>query len=90
MKRLTVTSSKTFIIEFVTNPPAPFKADVSQFLDYKFVYEIKNGGGNELINATAECTFTPTSETTAKLRVKVTNKDFSGYVTFIMTKADAQ
>ena len=88
VKRLTVTSSKSLIIEFATNPPAPFKADISNFVDDKFVYEIKNGEGNEIINATAECTFTPQTETTAWLRVKVTNKDFSGYVIFIMTKAD--
>lgn len=89
VKRLTVTSSKSFIIEFYTNPPAPFKADVSNFVDYKFVYEIKNGSGNEIINATAECEFIPKTETTAWLRVKVTNKDFSGYVIFMMNKADA-
>ena len=88
--RLTVTSSKTFIIEFEGAPT--FKAEIpaDKVIGYSFEYKLETGSDNDLLNATASCTFTPQTETTAWLRVQVKSENITGYVLFIMSKADVQ
>ena len=87
--RLTVSSSRTFIIEFEGAPT--FKAEIpaDKVVGYSFEYKLENGSDNELLNATASCTFAPRTETTAELTVKVNSEIIKGHVTFFMSKADA-
>lgn len=88
--RLTVTSSRTFIIEFDGAPT--FKAEIpaDKVVGYTFEYKLETGSDNDLLNASASCSFTPQTETTAWLRVQVKSESITGYVIFIMSQADAQ
>ena len=90
VSRLTVTSSGSLIIEFVTGGAPTLKADIplNKVVGYSFEYKIETGSGNDLINATANCSFIPQTENTAWLRVQVKSNDMAGYITFIMTKID--
>ena len=87
--RLTVSSSRTFIIEFEGAPT--FKAEIpaDKVVGYSFEYKLETGSDNDLLNATATCSFKGTSETTAELTVKVNSELIKGHVTFFMSKADA-
>lgn len=90
--RLTVSSSRTFIIEFegATTFKAEIPADVNILTTTSgYTFKYVGGSGNDIIGGEANCTFFPSSATTAQLTVQVKSNNITGYVTFYMTKADA-
>ncbi len=86
IKYLTISSYNTFMVEFTGADT--FKGTMQGINGYKFNYKLENGEGNELLNAEAECTFTPKSATTAWLQVNVKSDDFSGRIIFQMSLAE--
>lgn len=86
IKYLTISSYNTFMVEFTG--ANTFKGTMQGINGYKFNYKLENGEGNELLNAEAECTFTPKSATTAWLQVNVKSDNFSGRIIFQMSLAE--
>lgn len=86
IKYLTISSYNTFMVEFTGADT--FKGTMQGINGYKFNYKLENGEGNELLNAEAECTFTPKSATTAWLQVNVKSDNFSGRIIFQMSLAE--